>query len=125
MPEYISEADSAASRLAALVSQGKLLTRDAPDITEADTRCKLIDPIFRDVLGWSENEIRREESAADGYADYVFGADIAHFHVEAKRLRPRFELQAPSRARILKLDGPHLLQKKGVKEHVEQAAKYA
>lgn len=108
------------------LDRGKdLFSRHTGDLSEADTRAKLIDPIFRTVLGWSERDIRREEPAAEGYADYVFGAEFPHFHVEAKRIVPRFEMHVPSRERWLKLSGPHLLGRKDVKPHLEQAAKYS
>lgn len=93
--------------------------------SESDTRSKFIDPIFKDILGWSEHDIRREQPAADGYSDYVVGAEYSFFHIEAKRALPQFEINAPSKARQLKLEGPHLLGKKSVKPHLEQVAKYS
>lgn len=123
MTANISPSDHAKAEFDKLVLD--LINASERDLTESDTRSKLIDPIFKTVLGWSETDIRREQPAADGYADYVFGADYAYFHVEAKRALPRFKLQVPSRSRVLKLSGPHLLGHKDVKPHVEQAAKYA
>ncbi len=121
----MSASDLAYERFARLDRGTTLLTRHAGDLSEADTRAKLIDPIFKDVLGWSEQDVRREEPASEGYADYVFGAEFPHFHIEAKRVAPRFHLQAPGRDRYLKLSGPHLLGRREMKTHLEQAAKYA
>jgi len=98
---------------------------DDPKLSEADTRVKLIDPVFIDVLGWSESEVRREESSPSGYVDYVFGADTSYLLVEAKRTKPRFKLDCPSRARRLRLDGPHLLRQKKLKAPLEQVQRYA
>ena len=88
-------------------------------LSEADTRAKLIDPMFRDVLGWYESEIRREEPAAQGFADYTFGIDTAYLLVEAKRTNPRFRLDAASNPRKLKLEGPHLLAQKKMRPPIE------
>ncbi|MGH0035229.1 MAG: hypothetical protein ACQGVK_09400 [Myxococcota bacterium] len=94
-------------------------------MTEADTRSKLIDPVFISVLGWTEAEIRREKQSPSGYVDYVLGADTAHLLVEAKRTKPRFRLEAPSKPRRLKLDGAHLLKQKKMRTPLEQAQRYA
>jgi|SRR5579884_1824453 len=83
--------------------------RADPDMNEAETRAKLIDRLFKDVLGWSENEIRRAEPTAEGCADYVFGVGYAYLHVEAKRTAPRLAFAAPGRERFLELRGAHLL----------------
>lgn len=122
----VSPADAAYARMRKFVAATGLLMRRAdPELSETDTRCKLIDPIFRDVLGWAEPEIRREAPAADGWADYVLGAEYPYCHVEAKRVAPRFNIDAPSRARFLQLTGPHLLANRDVKPALEQVAKYA
>lgn len=83
-----SPADSAFDRFRKLRAAGELLTRAAPQLNEADTRAKLIDPVFKEILGWSEADIRREEPSQHGWADYVIGGDYAHLLVEAKRTRP-------------------------------------
>jgi hypothetical protein len=124
-PQAISKADVSAAALKRLRDAGNLFTRGAPELSETDTRVKLIDPIFKDVLGWAEVDIRREEPVEVGFVDYVFGADFPYFHVEAKRAVPRFSLVAPDKDRYLQLSGPHLLGKKEMKAPLEQAAKYA
>jgi hypothetical protein len=57
----------------------------ADDISEADTRSKVIDSILIDVLGWSEDDIKREEHSDVGYYDYRVSAPGFAFIVEAKR----------------------------------------
>ena len=46
-----------------------------PTISQADTRAKLIDPILKDVLGWSENDITKEEHVKSGFIDYKLALD--------------------------------------------------
>lgn len=121
----LSPADDAFERFCEFVRENALFHSGSEDLSESDTRAKLIDPVFKSVLGWQEADIRREEPSGEGYADYVLGADYPHLHIEAKRIRPRFTIICPSRSRVLKLKGPHLLGDKSVKPAVEQAARYA
>jgi hypothetical protein len=120
-----SDADHAYVRLKELLGKKALFRRSDPKLSEADTRAKLIDPLFRDVLGWPEVEIRREKPVDSGFADYVLGADVAFLLVEAKRTNPRFHIDAPTRPRKVRLDGPHLLGQKKVKPLIEQVQAYA
>src|SRR5437868_4308008 len=94
-----SQADAAYQTFCRLIAEKTLSLLADPRLSESDTRAKFIDPLFRDVLGWSEVEIRREKPAAEGYADYVLGSDFAYLLIEAKRTRPRFHLNIPSKAR--------------------------
>ena len=85
----------------------------------------MIDPLFKDVLGWSEGEIRREKPVNKGFVDYVLGSDYSYLLIEAKRSRPRFQLTDPSKNRRMKLNGPHLLANRHMKSFIEQAQGYA
>lgn len=38
--------------------------------SEQDTRLKVIDPIFTQVLGWDLSSITTEEPTGDGFIDY-------------------------------------------------------
>ena len=49
----LNECDVAFKELETLISKTK-------DLSEADTRAKIIDPLFLDILGWTEDDIRRE-----------------------------------------------------------------
>ena len=40
------------------------------NMSESDTRSKLIDTVLIDVLGWNEADIRREGHVDSGYFDY-------------------------------------------------------
>lgn len=121
----LAPSDRAHALLKRYLADARFALRADPDMNEAETRAKLIDPLFKDVLGWSENEVRREEPTAEGYADYVFGASYAYLHVEAKRTAPRFAFAAPGRERFLELRGAHLLGNKELRPLLEQTAKYA
>lgn len=55
------------------------------NISESDTRSKLIDSILIDVLGWDENDIRREGHVSSGYYDYRVSIAGFSFIIEAKR----------------------------------------
>jgi hypothetical protein len=120
-----SPADSAFSNLRAIIAEDSLFRYDSDLLSEADTRAKLIDPLFKRVLGWHEAEIRREQPVAKGFVDYVLGSNYAHLLIEAKRSKPRFVLNAPTRPRRLQLSGPHLLGNKKVRLVIEQAQGYA
>ena len=42
------------------------------DLTESDTRSKIIDKLFTEVLDWDENSIDREGYVVEGFYDYLF-----------------------------------------------------
>lgn len=55
-------------------------------VSEADTRAKIIDRILKEGLGWSEENIRREGAVNRGYFDYGLIHNQRYmFIVEAKR----------------------------------------
>lgn len=62
----------------------------AETLTESDTRSKIIDKIFIDVLGWHETLIRREGYVIEGYYDYLFSIPNFQFVVEAKKTFVKF-----------------------------------
>jgi hypothetical protein len=120
-----SQADRAYERFVSLSENRAILRQSDRTLTEADTRAKLIDPLFKSILGWSESEIRREEPVTKGFVDYVLGSEFDHLLIEAKRVEPRFHLHAPGKARRLMLNGPHLLGNKKVRDVLHQGQGYA
>jgi DNA polymerase III delta prime subunit len=53
---------------------------------EADTRAKIIDPLFVDVLGWDEKQIQREGYISKiGYSDYKLDSGTNRIIIEAKK----------------------------------------
>lgn len=55
------------------------------DLSESDTRSKLIDRLLIDVLGWDEKDIVREGHVDSGYYDYKVSIAGLTFIIEAKR----------------------------------------
>ena len=71
------------------------------DISESDTRSKLLDFLFKEVLGWNESQIQREGHSDAGYFDYRFSIPGFHFICEAKK---NFEVFAlPNKHRYVTL----------------------
>lgn len=62
------------------------------DLNESDTRSKLIDALLKSVLGWREDDIKREEKLDSGYYDYFLSIPGFSFVIEAKRSFDNFEL---------------------------------
>ncbi len=120
-----SPTDSAYQKFCAMLASNRVFKFDHQLLSESDTRSKLIDPVFKDVLGWNEAEIRRERPVANGFVDYVLGTDYSYLLIEAKRSKPRFNLIDPGKHRRLKLDGPHLIGNRKIKPCIEQAQGYA
>lgn len=55
------------------------------DLSESDTRSKIIDKLFIEVLDWDEKSIDREGYVVEGYYDYLFSIPGFQFIVEAKK----------------------------------------
>lgn len=55
------------------------------DLTETDTRSKILDYFLKGILGWEENQIEREGFVQAGYFDYEIKTPTFRFLVEAKR----------------------------------------
>jgi len=79
------------------------------ELTESDTRAKFIDSFLKDVLGWTEKEIRRErtywEDKKKAALDYEVGFKNPILVVEAKRHSIDFELPGPRFQLLYSLDG--------------------
>lgn len=55
------------------------------DISESDTRSKILDYLIKNILGWGEDEINREGYVKEGYFDYEIRSSNFNFIVEAKK----------------------------------------
>jgi hypothetical protein len=93
-------------------------------LTESDTRAKILDPIFKDVLGWSEGDILREQNVHPGFLDYVFSVDgVRWFILEAKKNGEYFDIPESFSGMRYKLDGViHDIQP--LKRAIEQTQSY-
>jgi hypothetical protein len=101
----------------------KTLTSDyerlkSQDISESDTRSKLIDKIFIEILGWNEMDIEREGHGEGGFYDYRFYSGRVQFVVEAKR--NFHQLKLPNNHKFTTLN---VLYKEN-KEVIDQIRKY-
>lgn len=88
------------------------------EISEADTRCKLLDTILVDILGWDEHDIQREGYVKPGFFDYEVSTASFRFIIEAKKTLETFVFPTNHNHSKLKV----LL--KGNTEHIEQIRNY-
>jgi GTPase SAR1 family protein len=72
------------------------------DLSESDTRSKIIDLFLIEVLGWKEFNIRREGHVDSGYFDYVVSLNNFRFVIEAKRSFHEFQLPVKGRRHKIK-----------------------
>ena len=88
------------------------------DLSESDTRSKIIDAILSDVLGWTEKDIEREGHLESGFFDYKLTLPGLYIIVEAKRNFSEFQL--PKSHKTAQISS--LLS--GNKEIIDQIRKY-
>lgn len=75
------------------------------NLSEADTRGKIIDEILKNVLSWSESDITRETRVDGGYIDYVLTLDGSPLIVvEAKKSGLYFEIPPNFKNRKYKIN---------------------
>jgi hypothetical protein len=114
-----------------LVAQLQAIQAVRPDeLSEADTRARLIDPLLR-FLGWTHGEVRREPYAgwsdARGYIDYLLLIDARPAMViEAKRSGRSFQVpDALSRQTTTNYRKLHATGSLDLREALEQCLRYA
>lgn len=71
------------------------------NISESDTRSKIIDNLFINVLGWNESDIEREGHIPSGYFDYIFKTANFQFVLEAKK--NLVEINLPKNSKNIKI----------------------
>jgi len=72
------------------------------NLSESDTRSKIIDYYLKEVFGWNENNIRREGHVDSGYFDYTVTLNSFQFVVEAKKIFEEFQLPITGRRHKIK-----------------------
>lgn len=95
-------------------------------LTEADTRSKLIDYMLKDVLGWIEEDIYREERCVESgsFLDYKLSTNIPQIIIEAKK--NSYDLEIPSSTKQLEfIIGGVLQNSKQLIKAMVQARDYA
>ena len=71
------------------------------DLTESDTRSKLLDHILIQILGWKEDNITREKFVQVGYFDYNISIPGFQFVIEAKKNFNEIQLPTNHKAATL------------------------
>jgi len=108
----------------ALKNFNHLWTKDWHDLSESDTRCKIIDPLFKECLNWEEESIVREENVESGFIDYIFKfIDRPLFIIEAKKEEVHFKIPENFKNRQYKINGV-IAQCRDLISAIEQAQKY-
>jgi len=113
------DADQAFERFKQLV--------DSIDLTlsESDSRAKIIDPIFKEILGWDKEDITREEHVYKGFIDYIFKiGKRTIFVLEAKKVGSSFTIPLGLKKRRYKISGSISTDTK-IKNAISQAHKYS
>ena len=72
------------------------------DLSESDTRSKVLDSLLLNVLGWDESNLKREGHSDAGFYDYKISIPSFHFVVEAKKNYVEFDLPTKHRFATLK-----------------------
>ena len=103
----------------------KLVDSVDSSFSEADSRAKIIDPIFKDCLGWDDVDITREEHIHHGFIDYVFKInDRPIFILEAKKVGSSFTIPLALKKRRYKIMGSISTDNK-IKNAIDQAHRYS
>ena len=77
----------------ALKNLSNFISKQWATLSEADTRSKIIDPLFTQCLNWQEIDFFREEHSDTGYLDYIFKISGKNtFVVEAKNIGYSFKI---------------------------------
>jgi len=94
-------------------------------VTEADTRAKVIDTILKEALGWPEQAIRREDNIKRGYIDYTLSSPSRNLLlVEAKREGIPFDVPKSLQTRRRYKVSGSIRTNENIREAVEQAQHY-
>jgi hypothetical protein len=88
------------------------------DLSESDTRSKILDKILIDVLGWTEYDIEREGWVRVGFFDYEIKTSSFQFVIEAKKNFVDFKL--PVKGNEVKIKSIY----DGNKEVIDQIRQY-
>ncbi len=103
----------------------ELAKNEWPKLSEADTRSKVIDPLFTKCLNWEETDFLREEHDNAGYVDYVFKIrNMNSFVVEAKRNGKSFIIPVSFNFRRRFSIGGVISKDKAIRDALIQTQKY-
>ncbi len=124
LEERVTSPDDAIEALRSIRDEFAAFCASRGRASEADTRAKVIDRVLREVLGWPDVDLSREDRVADGWLDYSLRVRTRPFvTVEAKREGITFELPGETKPKTLKLSGT-LLTDLHVRDAVLQVHSY-
>ena len=117
--------DDALAALQHMKEEFEAFCRLKGNVSEADTRAKVIDEMLVEVLGWSEQAIQRERHVHEGYMDYELEVRKRPLiTVEAKKAETPFVFPIQSKQRrLLKLNGS-ILTTPEINEAISQVRAY-
>lgn len=120
-----STADAALEAVSRIYTEFGRFVQMHGEVSEADTRAKVIERIIREALAWPEPAIRREEPIVHGFLDYTLTqAGRPALVVEAKRAGKTFEVPANyGRTHRYKLNGA-IRSERELYRAIEQAQTY-
>jgi hypothetical protein len=102
-----------------------LMKNEWPRLSEADTRSKIIDPVFTKCLNWQEADFVREEHNGSGYVDYLFKIRNRNFFViEAKKKGTYFNIPVSYNFRRRHQIGGAISKDETIKKALIQAQGY-
>jgi DNA-binding PadR family transcriptional regulator len=103
----------------------RLIQQEWSELSEADTRSKIIDPIFINCLNWLETDFTREDHNGSGYSDYLFRVrTLNSFVVEAKSKGTYFNIPIGYNFRRRLKIGGAISQEETIKKALAQTQKY-
>lgn len=107
------------------LEQFKIITTGFQNkFNEADTRAKIIEPIFKTCLGWEESDFRREKPVKKGFIDYTLrNGDFPFFIIEAKEYGRSFKIPSQYNSEKYRLNGTITTDSR-IKDAIDQVAKY-
>lgn len=108
----------------AIAALEDLIKNVGNNLTESDTRAKIIDPLFTKILGWNEKDITRELYAKPDYLDYLFSTGgVRRFVLEAKAIQKTFEIHSSFSGRRYKICGT-ISTNDRIRKAIEQTQEY-
>jgi energy-coupling factor transporter ATP-binding protein EcfA2 len=122
MEDFMEPIDVAEEILKRLLAE--IATYNTTIESEQDTRLKIVNRLFTEVLGWPLASVITEERSGLGFLDYKFSIDnAARLIVEAKKETRDLGVLNRDIGRAYKLSGP-VFQSKDAQEGIEQAIAY-
>lgn len=116
--------DDALKELDAIIAEFSAFCTDHGTVSETDTRVKVIDRVLKDVCGWPEPDLSREDHTESGFSDYALKIrNRISLVVEAKREGVAFRLPNKHTNKTYSLSGV-IVTEPDVKAAIEQVQRY-